>query len=103
MKLTIGKFETMRIAKVIGSVTLSRSHPSLAGARLRCVLPVDDLSQLESDDFSESDLVVTWDELGAGNGDLIALAEGPEAAQPFQPEMKCIDAYTAAILDHIDL
>ncbi|QDS89476.1 Ethanolamine utilization protein EutN/carboxysome [Rosistilla oblonga] len=93
----------MRIAKVIGSVTLSRCHPAMAGSRLRCVLPVDDIAQIDSDDFSGSELLVTWDELGAGNGDLIALAEGPEAAQPFQPQIKCIDAYNAAILDHIDL
>ncbi|MEZ6087799.1 MAG: EutN/CcmL family microcompartment protein [Pirellulaceae bacterium] len=93
----------MRIAKVIGTVTLSRSHQALAGARLRCVLPIDDLSQLQSDDFTDADLIVTWDALGAGNGDMIALAEGPEAAQPFMPEMKCIDAYNAAILDHIDI
>lgn len=93
----------MRIAKVIGKVTLSRQHPCYDAARLRCVLPVNELGQIESGDFAQSDLVVCWDELGAGEGDLIAMAEGPEAAQPLLPEMKCIDAYNAAILDHIDI
>ena len=30
----------MRIGKVIGTVTLSRSHPSLAGASYRMVVPL---------------------------------------------------------------
>jgi microcompartment protein CcmK/EutM len=47
--------------------------------------------------------VVVWDDLGAGMGDKIALAQGPEAAQPFRPELKPVDAYNAAILDRINL
>ena len=72
----------MRIAKVIGSVTLSRCHPAMAGSRLRCVLPVDDIAQIDSDDFSGSELLVTWDELGAGNGDLILQRGDP---RPYRP------------------
>ena len=30
----------MRIADVIGTVTLSRQHPSLAGARFKLVVPL---------------------------------------------------------------
>jgi microcompartment protein CcmK/EutM len=51
----------------------------------------------------EHDPVVVWDELGAGIGDRVALALGTEAAQPFRPELKPVDAYNAAILDRIDL
>ena len=36
-----------------------------------------------------------------GLGNFIAVAEGPEAAQPFLPEVKAVDAYAAAILDQI--
>jgi ethanolamine utilization protein EutN len=43
--------------------------------------------------------VVVFDELGAGLGSRIALSEGREAAMPFYPEVKPIDAYNAAILD----
>jgi hypothetical protein len=31
------------------------------------------------------------------------LSEGPEAAQPFLPELKPVDAYNAGILDHLDI
>ena len=47
--------------------------------------------------------IVACDVLGSGVGDLIALAEGPEAAQPFRPDVKPIDANAAAILDTIEL
>ncbi|MCA9164154.1 MAG: EutN/CcmL family microcompartment protein [Planctomycetales bacterium] len=92
----------MRIAKVIGNVTLSRSHPSYQGASLKVVVP-QSWSNLTSSDISESDTIVAWDELGAGRGDLIALSEGAEAAQPFRPDSKPVDAYNAAILDHIHI
>ena len=36
-------------------------------------------------------------------GSRIAVSEGGEAAQPFYPEMKPIDAYNAAILDSIHI
>ena len=44
-----------------------------------------------------------WDELGVGYGDIVALSEGGEAAQPFRPELKPVDAYNAAILDELDV
>ena len=42
------------------------------------------------------------DELGAGIGSSIAISEGREAAMPFYPEVKPVDAYNAAILDVLD-
>jgi microcompartment protein CcmK/EutM len=92
----------MRIAKVIGKVTLNRAHPSFRGATLRLVLPLalrDVVEQREP----ASEPLVAWDELGTGEGDLIALSEGPEAAQPFRPEVKPVDAYATALLDHLNI
>ena len=42
------------------------------------------------------------DELGAGIGSRIAISEGREAAMPFHPEIKPVDAYNAAILDRLE-
>ena len=92
----------MRIAKIIGTVTLSTSHPSFRGARLRLAVPLS-LEELTGEAEPAADPLVVWDPWGAGIGDLIALSEGPEAAQPFRPEIKPIEAYNAAILDHIDI
>jgi microcompartment protein CcmK/EutM len=92
----------MRIARVIGSVTLSRVHPSFAGARLRVAVPLT-LANLEGAAPETEEELVAWDELGAGEGGLIALSEGAEAAQPFRPELKPVDAYAAAIIDQLDI
>ena len=43
--------------------------------------------------------VVVFDELAPGLGRRIAISEGREAAMPFYPGVKPIDAYNAAILD----
>ncbi len=37
------------------------------------------------------------------NGALIAISEGGEAAQPFYPAQKPVDAYNAALLDDVQL
>jgi len=92
----------MRIAQIVGTVTLNSLHPSFKGASLKLAVRLS-LNNLTGRTEPEYDPVVVWDELGAGIGDKIALAQGTEAAQPFRPELKPVDAYNAAILDRIDL
>lgn len=92
----------MRIAEVIGNVTLNRAHQSLAGASLRLAIPLA-LSDLQGKTQPAADTLVVYDELGAGCGARIAVSEGREAAQPFHPNVKPIDAYNAAILDSVQL
>jgi ethanolamine utilization protein EutN len=55
----------------------------------------------QSDEPAEE--VVVFDELGAGLGSRIAISEGREAAMPFHPEVKPLDAYNAAILDNLQV
>jgi ethanolamine utilization protein EutN len=92
----------MRIGEVIGTVTLNRWHPSLTGARFKLVVPLGLEDLTGSGDMSAEELVA-FDELGAGVGSRIAISEGREAAMPFYPDVKPVDAYCAAILDHIDI
>lgn len=92
----------MRISQVIGTVTLCRSHPSFVGACLKMVVPLS-LDDLAGKTEPTAEPLVLWDQLGAGLGDRVAMAEGPEASMPFRPEIKPVDAYNAAILDHIEL
>jgi microcompartment protein CcmK/EutM len=92
----------MRIAKVIGTVTLNRAHPSYRAARLKMVVPVT-LQELAERRDPSGDEIVAWDQLGAGVGSWVALSEGPEASQPFRPDIKPIEGYVAAILDDLDL
>ena len=92
----------MKIARTIGTVTLSRSHPAMVGAKLRCVEVVDDIDRLDTQPLG-GDTIVAWDLCGTGIGDLVAMAEGPESAQPFYPNVKPLDASIVALLDEVDL
>jgi microcompartment protein CcmK/EutM len=89
----------MRIAEVIGTVTLSRCHPSLTSYRWVIAVPFS-LKGLRAKQPDGEDFVVL-DELGAGHGQRIAVSEGAEAAQPFHPVKKPVDAYCACILDSV--
>ncbi len=91
----------MKLARTIGTVTLSRFHPSMKASQLRCVEIVDDIERLEEQPLG-GDTIVAWDLCGTGIGDLVALAEGPESAQPFRPEVKPLDASIVALLDDVD-
>ncbi len=90
----------MRIAEVIGTVILSRAHPSLTGARWIIGVPhsLKSLSEKRSPDGED---VVMFDALGAGQGSRISFSEGVEAAAPFHPEKKPVDAYCACILEDV--
>jgi len=90
----------MRIAKVIGTVTLSKLHPSLEGARFKLVLP-QTWENLYGSEKSIGEIVV-FDELGAGIDSTIAMSEGREGSMPFYPNVKPVDAYNAAILDTLE-
>ena len=92
----------MRLAKVIGTVTLSQSIAEFDAATLKAVVPLN-LDDLRKEDSDSTDFLVLWDELGTRDGDIVALSEGGEAAQPFRPAKKPVDAYNAAILDEFDL
>lgn len=92
----------MRIAQVIGSVTLSRAHPSIQGGRLRLAVPLC-LGDLQQAAAPQGEPIVVYDEWSPGIGDRIAVTEGPEASNPFYPDSKPIDAYCAAILDQLQL
>lgn len=90
----------MRIAKVIGTVTLNRSHPSLQGGRFPLVVALT-LDNLTGASDEEAEPFVVYDNLGAGQGSLLAVSEGVEATMPFAPNYKPIDAYNAALLDDV--
>ena len=90
----------MRIAKVVGTVTLSQSHPSFRGATLKLAAPMS-LKELRADGETSAEEIVVFDEFGAGIGDHIFLTDGGEAAQPFLPELKPVDAYNSGILDKL--
>jgi len=78
----------LRIAQVIGRVTLNIQDPSYKGGRWLLANPLD------ATQFT----LVTYDDLGAGEGDIVGVVEGAEATAPFDFPIP-IDAITVAIFD----
>jgi carbon dioxide concentrating mechanism protein CcmL len=95
----------MRVAQVIGRVTLSLHEPAFKGGRWLVCSPLD------ADQFqgacsspppvSTQSSLVAYDSLGAGPGDIVGVVEGAEATAPFDHDMP-IDAITVAIFDTLD-
>jgi microcompartment protein CcmK/EutM len=86
----------MRLATVVGRVTLSLRSPRFVGERLLLALPWR-RETLDGEALHDPSIVV-YDELGAAVGQTIAVSEGREAACPF-PEPVPVDAYCAALVD----
>lgn len=88
----------MRIATVIGRVTLSVRHPLLRGERLMLAQPWTSKSIGTEGPHGPS--VVVFDELGAGPGQIITISEGAEATRPFSKNTP-IDAYCSSLVDQV--
>ena len=91
----------MRLGKTIGTLTLVEPHDTVRGGVFRIVVPLATSDLVRGDGIAEP--LVAWDDLGAGEGQLVAFSEGGEAAQPFRPLDRPVDAYIAAIVDRLDL
>lgn len=91
----------MKLATVIGRVTLNRADPAFTGGRFLVCLPWsrEQLLQREAIPASGNSLVV-YDNLGASSGDIIAYTDGAEATMPFAAGAPC-DAYNCGLIDHI--
>ena len=98
----------MRLARVMGHVVLHRRLPELpTGALLlcealdtRCVQRID-RDERRAKPMDES--MVVLDELGAGAGSVIAVADGREASMPWWPEHRPVDSYCVAIIDTVNV
>jgi microcompartment protein CcmK/EutM len=94
----------MRVAQVIGRVTLSVQDPSFKAGRWLMVNPLDagqfnDACRQAPALSAQSSLVV-YDNMGAGDGDIVGIVEGAEATAPFDYPIP-IDGITVAIFDSL--
>ncbi len=92
----------MRIAEVIGRVTLSRLHPSLRGGRFLVAVPLP-LEAMTAGSPARGEDLVVYDNLGAGLGAVIGVSEGREAANPFGKTKAPVDAFCACLIDQLSL
>lgn len=92
----------MRVAEVIGRLSLSRTVAPLVGKRYVLAIPLT-LPMLAGRVETSGEELISLDELGCSEGDRVALSEGGEACVPFLPVKVPIDAYVSALLDDVRL
>ena len=92
----------MRIARVIGKVTLNKKMAEILPGSYLLVRPFNRGTLAGANKGSEDETVVLFDPLAAREGDLVGLVEGREASVPFHPAKVPFDAYNACILDDLD-
>jgi microcompartment protein CcmK/EutM len=94
----------MRVAQVIGRVTLNLQDPSFKGGRWLMVNPLDagqfNGACQQPPQLSAQQSLIAYDNIGAGDGDIVGIVEGAEATAPFDYSIP-IDAITVAIFESL--
>ena len=87
----------MHLARVIGTVVVTRKDENLSGNTLLLVQP------LAADGQPAGRPLVAVDSVGAGVGENVFFVRGKEASFPFHPSEPPVDAGIVGIVDHWDL
>jgi len=92
----------MRLGIVRGHVVLNSSVPELRGSSLLIVEPVTAENLGKGNGAGGGKALIVADQLGPGEGQMIAFVEGREAANPYSPGIAPVDAYCSLIVDRVD-
>lgn len=87
----------MHLARVIGTVVVTRKDEQLTGAALLLVQPLTP----EREPFGRP--LVAVDAIGAGVGEEVFFVRGKEASFPFSPAEPPVDAGIVGIVDRWDV
>ncbi len=88
----------MDLGRVRGTLVVNAALPTLKGKKLRIVEEVD-----PRDVDKPGKLFVSFDYIGAGEGQIVFYEGGPESAMAFWPVMTGSDANILGIVDSIDM
>ena len=86
----------MDMGRVRGTLVLNMTLPALTGKKLRMVEEVD-----PRDITKPGELFISFDYIGAGEGQLVLYEGGPESCMAFLPALTAADANILAIVDEI--
>ena len=86
----------MDAGRVRGSLVLNKALPGIKGKKIRVVEEVD-LRDMDK----PGTLIISFDYIGAGEGEIVLYEGGPESAYAFMPDMTGSDANILAIVDDI--
>jgi ethanolamine utilization protein EutN len=81
----------------VGTVLATKKDERLVGAKLLIV------KQLGLDLEEKEDFVIAIDNVGAGSGDIVLVANGSSARQAEFTENKPVDSVVMAIVDKLDV
>jgi ethanolamine utilization protein EutN len=93
----------MRLGIVRGHIVLNTAVESYRGRTLVVVEPLFMTNLRAKNGLGGGKSLIAIDELGAAEGQIVAITEGREAANPFWPESVAVDAYCAMIADSVDV
>ncbi len=93
----------MILARVEGHVVATKKHDKMTGKKLLVVRPlfVDNPNATEFKQGSST--LVTIDTLGAGEGELVIVAQGSSARLAMPDKDTPVDAVTVGIVDTVDI
>ncbi len=86
----------MDMGRVRGTLVVNKCLPTLMGKKIRVVEEVD-----PRDISIPGALFISFDYIGAGEGQLVLYEGGPESAMAFLPAMTGSDANILAIVDNL--
>ena len=86
----------MEMGRVRGSLVVNLGIPPLTGKKLRVIEEVD-----PRDPSKPGEFIISFDYIGAGEGQLVLYEGGPESAMAFLPAMTGSDTNILAIVDEI--
>ena len=87
----------MLLGEVVGTVWATRKDPGLVGMKFLVVREIDlDGNALEA-------FVVAADAVGAGEGEIVLVAQGSSGRQTELTQGKAVDAVIMAIVDRLDV
>ena len=88
----------METGRVRGTLVLNKALPALAGKKIRVLEEVDIRNEGKS-----GELIISFDYIGCGEGQLVLYEGGPESALAFYPDMTGSDANILAIIDDVSM
>ena len=88
----------MFLGRVRGHLVVNQALPALKGKKLRVLEEVN-----AANPDKPGNLMISFDYIGAGEGDLVLYEGGPESAYAFFPVKTGSDVNILAIVDSIDL
>lgn len=91
----------MRLAKVIGKVTLNLKTPEILPGNYLLVRTCN-RGTLAGRNAGNDETLVLFDDLSAREGDLVGLVEGAEATCPWRPRKVPYDACNACIIERVN-